>query len=65
MRYKPLTQGYRSAVQWIASNDAIGDFDSAEELVGLVTVAMVADLFDKDQEQVAKDVWKLAEGAVQ
>lgn len=55
--YKVLTQGYRSAVQWIAGNDdeELGNDDTGY----ILTVCMVADLWGKEQAQVAADVLKL------
>jgi len=47
---------YRMAVAWIALNDAAGDDDPADVLEGLVSVALVADLFEVAQGKVATDV---------
>ena len=57
--YAPLTQGYRSAVQGIATNDdqELGSADTG----WLVTICMVADLFDKEQDQVGADVERFRE----
>jgi hypothetical protein len=54
---------YKDAVQWIAINDGAGDTpgwmkwdDALPAVDGLVTVCLVADVFDRDQDQVAADV---------
>jgi hypothetical protein len=47
---------YVDAVDWIAQNDNPGDDDAAAEIAGYVTVIMVADLFNKSAEQVAREV---------
>lgn len=52
---------YRAAVRWIAENDAPGDDLTVEEYAGLVSVCLVADLFDVDQERVAADVVRCRE----
>lgn len=56
---------YKEAIWWIAHNDAEGDtppgmnFEEAFRNVdGNVTVVMVADVWGKDQRQVAVDVLK-------
>lgn len=46
---------YREAVEWIARNDECTE-TSAEAVSGLVSVALVADLFGKDQIEVARAV---------
>lgn len=50
---------YRTAVAWIALNDAVGDDDPADVLSGLVSVALVADLFEISPTRVAADVLKM------
>lgn len=54
---------YRDAVHWIAHNDGAGDTparlswaEAFEQVDGLTTVCLVADVFGKDQERVAADV---------
>ncbi len=47
--------GYREAVTWIAANDDTDDLMSGSDAYP-VTVCLVADLFDKDTETVAKAV---------
>lgn len=53
---------YREAITWIAVEDAPGDNDPPDMLRGYLTVCLVAclvaDLFGKDQDQVALDVYK-------
>lgn len=49
-------QGYKFGVAWIALNDNAGENLSAEELSGTISVLLLADLFGKDPEKVAKDV---------
>lgn len=49
-------KGYRFAVAWIALNDGAGDDMSHETLAELITVMLIADLYDKHPWQVAKDV---------
>lgn len=51
---------YKASIQWIAANDESAERDW-KELVGLATVAFIADSFGKDQEQVARDVAKIKE----
>jgi hypothetical protein len=53
---------YGAAVLWIAENDAPGDRHGPGELAGYISVALVADLFGKDQRQVAFDVHSVREG---
>lgn len=50
-------QGYKFGVEWIALNDAAGDDEPAEQMTGYISVALLADLFGKDAENVAKDVY--------
>lgn len=52
------TVRYSQAVEWIALHDEAGTLDYSE-IVGLVSVLMIADLFDKDNVKVAKDVLKV------
>src|SRR5687767_8100100 len=53
--------GYREAVRWIAENDDTQWLEEPDPEGGYfysVTCAMVADLFDKDQKEVAADISK-------
>lgn len=49
---------YREAVAWVALNDPGGDSDALDTDVvsGLITVCLVADVFDVDPIKVGKDV---------
>lgn len=49
-------QGYRFAVQWIADNDSPADRVEAEVVQGYISVALVSDIYGKDQAEVARDV---------
>lgn len=51
------TKGYRFGVEWIALNDEAGEM-STDEVAALISVGLLADLFGKTTEQVAKDVVK-------
>lgn len=53
-----MKKGYKFAIAWIALNDSPGDNENAETMAGYVSVLLVADLFGKDQNQVAKDVFQ-------
>jgi hypothetical protein len=53
------TPNYLDAVLWIANEDNPGDNESVEFLSGYLTVALVADLFGKDQKEVAMAVWRI------
>lgn len=46
---------YRKAIEWIAGNDEPGVMDWIE-IVDLISVVMVADLFKVSANEVAKDV---------
>jgi hypothetical protein len=48
----------RDAVAWVALNDE-PTILVADEVVGMATVALIADLFGKDQEEIARRVVKL------
>jgi hypothetical protein len=48
---------YKQAVQWLADNEDAAV--SIEEFKDLVAVVLVADLWKKPNELVAKDVFKL------
>jgi hypothetical protein len=52
--------GYREAVQWIAHNDEPGEHD-VETMADLVSVLLVADLFGKPADEVARDVVRARE----
>lgn len=50
---------YREACDWIAQFDEAGNGASSfdeEEVAGLVTVVLLADIFDVESAKVAKDV---------
>ena len=51
---------YKEAIAWIAVNDGSGDTEwlDLEHVRYMLTVALVADLFGKDSEDVAKAVIK-------
>lgn len=57
-----MRASYRHAVEWIAANDGAGDtvglgYEAAlNDVRFLVTTALVADLFGKADEDVARDV---------
>ncbi len=46
---------YREAIEWIARNDEDGETD-VEVMSGLISVLLVADLWRKEPEDVAKAV---------
>lgn len=48
---------YRSAIEYIALNDAPGDEPDVEEMTGFISVGLVSEIFDVPQEKVAQDVW--------
>jgi hypothetical protein len=52
-----MAASYRKAIEWIAYNDSPADdtYD-AEALSGYISVVLVADLFDKDSDAVARAV---------
>lgn len=47
----------KRAIDWIAENDEAGE-DRADEMEGLISVQLVADLFDKDPAEIARRVIK-------
>lgn len=51
---------YRAGVAWIAENDGSGDPDAVrvnvEEIRGLISVLLLADLFEVESLRVAEDV---------
>jgi hypothetical protein len=59
---------YRDAIKWIASNDDIqpskyselvfGETAHVEEIAGLISVVLIADIFAIDSKEVAFDVVK-------
>lgn len=55
---------YKHAVAWIAGNDGMADTaglpepDAVAMLKGQLTVGLVADIFDRDPEKVARAVLK-------
>lgn len=46
---------YREGIRWIAKNDEPEDTDPAR-VAGMISVALLGDLFGKAPEQVARDV---------
>lgn len=50
---------YAEAVEWIATNDSPADNDSPEIIAGLVTVRLIAVLFNVPNETVAWDILAL------
>lgn len=55
---------YARAVDWIARNDedVLMDESDIEEMSGLISVVLVADLWGKDPGVVARDVIKMRRG---
>jgi hypothetical protein len=55
---KPKRASYRQGVAWIALNDDPGSIEKyqLDTLSGLISVLLLADLFGKDSEAVARDV---------
>lgn len=53
-----MRASYKTAVQWIADNDNGGNGDTEDEVRCYVTTALVADVFGKCDEQVARDVMR-------
>lgn len=51
---------YRHGVSWIALNDDPDDLD-VESVAGYISTSLVADLFDKDPLDVARDVVRYRE----
>ena len=49
---------YREAVQWVAENDSAGDPDALDPQVagGLITAALVADIFGVPDAKVGEDI---------
>lgn len=49
---------YREAIAWVALNDSGGEDDALVpgEVQHLITAALVADIFDVDQEKVGRDI---------
>ncbi len=54
---------YREAIAWIAVNDSAGDEDAetVSAVSGLITVALVADIFGKPDAEVGADVVRYRE----
>lgn len=48
----------RAALEWIADNDDPTELD-AEHVRGLISVALVADLWNKEAEKLAKSIVRL------
>lgn len=53
--HEPRKPSYKRAVQWIANNDETAE-TSPQELASLVSVLLVADMWNKEPEDVAADV---------
>ena len=53
-------RGYRFGVEWIALNDECSERD-IEMIESLISVALLADLFGKTTEEVARDVLRYRE----
>jgi hypothetical protein len=51
---------YRHGVEWIALNDEANETE-ADEMAGLISVGLLADLFDKDPLDVARAVIRFRE----
>ena len=47
----------KRAIEWIDDNDSNGDNDPIEILQGLISVLLVADLFDTDPREIARRIW--------
>ena len=58
-----MRASYREAIAFIAANDEAGNPGAldVEEVATLLTVALVADLWRKDEETVAADVVRYRE----
>ena len=52
-----------NAIYWIAHNDE-PTIEDASVIFGFVTVGLIADIFKKDQMEVAEDVSRLRQFAV-
>lgn len=50
-----MSTSYQRAVQWIADNDE-PTIEDWRDMSGLLTVLLVADMFGKDERDVARDV---------
>ena len=55
MRTRRIDRLYGQAVRWVAENDD-NDPVTVEEVSGTTTVALIADLFGMEPDQVAADV---------
>lgn len=55
-----MAASYRAAVSWIAENDDAGSNDALdpEVVAGYVTTILVADVWDKEPEEVAAAIVK-------
>ena len=47
---------YQFAITWIATNDNDGNGDTFEDVAGYISTALVADTFDVQTDEVARDV---------
>lgn len=52
---------YREAIEYIAMNDSLGDFDAFDwvSVQNLVTARLVAEIFKVEPEKVGKDIVKV------
>ncbi len=50
-------KGYKFGVEWIALNDNPGDYNF-DDIVTYISTALLADLFGKSTDKVAKDIIK-------
>lgn len=57
-------KGLKFAIEWIALNDSAGDGLTEEEISGLISVVLIADLFDKDPREIARKIVKFRETIV-
>ena len=51
---------YKEAIAWVALNDSAGDDDALlpDQVKHLITAALVADIFEVDQDKVGEDIVK-------
>lgn len=56
-----VSYSYRFGVEWIALNDNAGNGDSAEDVAGYISTALLADLFGVDTSKVAADIMRVRE----
>ena len=63
---KTKRASYRKGVEWIALNDEPDTMD-VDEIAGFISTALLADLFGKDEHEVAKAVarWRERNGTAE